>query len=142
MIDLQIALVDALRAIPALVTATGYSSTRLSISMANPDQLLLKPGLYAEFDEDPLPASDSSKLKKSDVSLYALAPTRKACVEMQEIIREQFYDVEGKEKKFDISNGSVLCIGSYWATMQSPRWNKDIDCFEALIVIEVIWSPK
>ena len=142
MIHLQKAVIAKLRSIQTLAAATGYSESHLSIAMANPDQELLKPGIYVELDVDPLPASDSSQLRRSILSMYVITADRKTGAEIAGIIRDQFYDENGKEKKLDIGDDKVLCIGSYWESMQNPRWNKDTDCFETLVVVTVVWSKK
>lgn len=138
------AIINALRDNTAITSVTQFNPlSRLSIAMAEPKQALLRPGLYVECDSIPLSGVSNSMLKESEVSLYAIAATRVACGEIIDTVYALFHDpVTRKEIKFDISNLEVVCVGSYWVRIATPRFNSEIDCFECPIIVVFKWSDK
>lgn len=136
------ALISALRAKPSLVTLTNYSAGRMSICMADPKQTVLKPGLLAEAEHKPLRDTDNSRLKDTDVALYALGTTRVEAKAICDAIYALFFDAEGREIRFDISSQEVYCIGSFWTGLSNPVFDSDLDCFRVSIGVTFRWSER
>lgn len=136
------ALITALRADLNVAAKAGYTTTHLSISMADPKQTVLKPSLLAEADHKPLRDADSSRLKDTDVTLYALGATRAQARDLGDAVYALFFDADGKEIRFDISDQSVYCIGSFWTGISNPVLDSDLDCFRVTIGVTFRWSEK
>lgn len=142
MVKLDRALIQALVQNATIALIAKYSATRLSICMANPKQAVLKPSILVESDQRPLTGTDSSRLKNASISLYACGNSQLECKQILDCIYDLFFDSEKKEKKFDISNEEVYCMGSYWESVQNPSFDSQLDCFIGVILITVKWSER
>lgn len=140
--EFERALVNKLRTISALVTKTAYTPSRLSIAVVEPKQKVLIPGCFVDVDAQPLGGTDSSAVKQSEVSFYLIGKRRGDVLAMAATLESEFRDSNNCEKKFDISDGSVYCIGSYWTNMDAPRWSDAEDCYEMVVRAIIKWSPK